>query len=159
MICMTFNYWGLASAPKKLALKCLVNSYPIDVIFLQENLGDSEIIIQALESLLPWWQFVAFGLFGNSTGLDVSLNSETIKLYASWGFLIDFGSWCFLVCSRHEYLSLQHLWSTFKMSYVLGPSIQNISTKRGQSGAWRWFKFFDWGLKNMGNASSPGPHL
>lgn len=39
---LSFNYWGLPSPSKKLALKHMISLNKINIIFLQETLGPSD---------------------------------------------------------------------------------------------------------------------
>ena len=57
MIVMTLNCRGLASKPKKLAICRLVSEQSIDVLFLQETMGDGVLFSSNLEFLLPGWTF------------------------------------------------------------------------------------------------------
>ena len=57
MIVMTLNYRGLASKPKKLAICRLVSEQSVDVLFLQETMGDGVLFAGNMESLLPGWTF------------------------------------------------------------------------------------------------------
>ena len=52
MILMTLNYRGLASKPKKLAVCRLVEDQHIDVLFLQESMGNGNLFVNELESML-----------------------------------------------------------------------------------------------------------
>ena len=44
MIFLSFNCRGLANPDKRLALKELIAHKPIDIIFLQETLGDGDLL-------------------------------------------------------------------------------------------------------------------
>ena len=59
MIVMTLNYRGLASKPKELAVCRLVVDHFIDVLFLQETMGDGVLFVGELELLLSGWTFVS----------------------------------------------------------------------------------------------------
>ena len=52
MIVMTLNVRGLASKPKKLAVCRLVSNQFVDVLFLQETMGDGVSFASSLEFLL-----------------------------------------------------------------------------------------------------------
>ena len=52
MIVMTLNCRGLAITPKKLAVCSLVVDQIIDVLFLQETMGDGVIFVGEMETLL-----------------------------------------------------------------------------------------------------------
>jgi len=85
MKCLSFNCRGLASASKKLALKRLYESSPVDIMLLQETLGLAESITAALSSIFPGWQFTAMDSTGRSGGLAIGFNPATIKALGSWG--------------------------------------------------------------------------
>ena len=57
MICMTLNCHGLASKPKKLAICRLVEDKHVDVLFLQESMGDGQLFVDELESMMKGWTF------------------------------------------------------------------------------------------------------
>ena len=49
MILMTLNCRGLASLPKKLAAKRLIDEQSLDVIFLQETMYDGCVLVKEME--------------------------------------------------------------------------------------------------------------
>ena len=51
MKCISFNCRGLASSSKKLAMKRLTESDPIDIIMLQETLCTADQITRAMQAL------------------------------------------------------------------------------------------------------------
>ena len=53
MIMTTLNCWGLASLPKKLAVRRLIEDQFIDVLFLQEIMGNGLSLAGELELMLP----------------------------------------------------------------------------------------------------------
>ena len=55
MILTTLNCRGLASLPKKLAVKRLIDEQSLDVIFLQETMFDGCILVKEMELLLKDW--------------------------------------------------------------------------------------------------------
>ena len=61
MIVMTLNCRGLASKPKKLAICRLVSDQSVDVLFLQETMGDGVLFTGSMELLLPGWNFFFCG--------------------------------------------------------------------------------------------------
>jgi exonuclease III len=82
---MSFNCRGLVNPHKKLALKrVVINDHP-DVIFLQETLGDGEVVCVALETMFLRWDFITLDVRGRSGGLVVEWNSKTVKILNSWG--------------------------------------------------------------------------
>ena len=61
MILLTLNCRGLASKPKKLAICRLVEEQHIDVLFLQESMGNGVLFADELESMLKGWSFFIYG--------------------------------------------------------------------------------------------------
>ena len=55
MILMTLNCRGLASLPKKLAVKRLIDKQSLDVIYLQETMCEGCILVKDMELLLKGW--------------------------------------------------------------------------------------------------------
>jgi len=85
MKCLSFNYRGLASNPKKLALKRLIETKPPDIILLQETLGMADQISHTLQNIIPNWSFVALDVVGRFGGLAIGYNPRSIRVDASWG--------------------------------------------------------------------------
>ena len=52
---MTLNCWGLASLPKKLEIKRLIEEQSLDVIYLQETMCDGCVLVKELEFLFKEW--------------------------------------------------------------------------------------------------------
>eukprot|EP00253_Pinus_taeda_P034819 PITA_34819 len=71
MICMSWSCRGLASKPKKLALKELASRYMPDLIFLQETVGRAVEIEQALCLILPGWSFSRAAFWNNLLAKDL----------------------------------------------------------------------------------------
>ena len=69
MIVMTLNCMGLASIPKKLVVCMLVTDQLIDVLFLQESMGDGDLFAGDLETILNGWSFVCVDAKGKSGGI------------------------------------------------------------------------------------------
>lgn len=86
MICLSWNCKGLASKPKKLALKELMQWYNPDFIMLQETLGSSSEVVKSLGTLFPGRQFQALDSHGHSGGVAVGFREGKIKYLNSWGF-------------------------------------------------------------------------
>eukprot|EP00253_Pinus_taeda_P029000 PITA_29000 len=87
---LSFNYRGLASPEKKLALKHLLLSDLVDVILLQETLCKAEVVIPILSSWLSGWTFHALDVSRRSRGIAVGFKKSTINLKNIWvggGFL------------------------------------------------------------------------
>eukprot|EP00253_Pinus_taeda_P003525 PITA_03525 len=91
MICLSWNCRGLASKPKKLALKELVQQYNPDLLMLQETLGLSSEVVTSLCSLFPGWQFQALDSFGHSGGVAIGFREGRLKLLNSWGMFHGLG--------------------------------------------------------------------
>jgi len=85
MKCLSYNCRGLASAPKKLALKRLIETESIDIIMLQETLCSAEQISKTFQALTPGWSFIALDAAGRSGGLAIRTNPRSIRVDATWG--------------------------------------------------------------------------
>ena len=84
MILMTLNCRGLASLPKKLAVKRLIDEQSLDVIFLQETMFDGCILVKEMELLLKGWQFVSVDAKGRSGGLLLGWRTCNFLLLNAW---------------------------------------------------------------------------
>lgn len=91
MICLSWNCRGLASKPKKLALKDLISCCNPDIVFLQETLGKSLEVESALGSLLPGWSFLAVDASGHSGGLAIGIKIGRLKTLSTWGLKFFMG--------------------------------------------------------------------
>ena len=69
MIVMTLNCRGLASKPKKLVVCRLVEDQHIDVLFLQESMGNGILFVDELESMMIGWNFHSMDARGKLRGL------------------------------------------------------------------------------------------
>lgn len=85
MKCLSFNCRGLASSSKKLALKRLIESDPINIIMLQETLCSADQLTRAMQTLVPAWCFHAIDAVGRSGGLAIGFNPRSIKMDSAWG--------------------------------------------------------------------------
>jgi len=85
MIIASWNCRGLASKPKKLALKEWLQKSNSDIIFLQETLGKGSEVESCLKSLLPGWIFHAIDSSGHSGGLAIGYREGKIKCLNQWG--------------------------------------------------------------------------
>ena len=85
MIFLSWNCRGLASKPKKLALKELVQRYNPEVLMLQGTLGMSSEVVSSLCSILPRWHFQALDSSGHSGGLAIGFREGRMKLINTWG--------------------------------------------------------------------------
>eukprot|EP00253_Pinus_taeda_P027835 PITA_27835 len=81
----SWNCRGLASKPKKLALKEWLQKSNSDIIFLQETLGKGFEVETCLKSLLPGWIFHAIDSSGHSGGLAIGYREGRIKCLNLWG--------------------------------------------------------------------------
>lgn len=80
MKCLSFNCMGLASPDKKLVLGMLLGSNRIDVLLLQETLGNGVSINNIMLNMLPDWNFHTIDVRGRSEGCSLGFNKKTIKL-------------------------------------------------------------------------------
>jgi exonuclease III len=83
---MSFNCRGLANPYKKSLLKRLVESMRSDVIFLQETMGSSQVVKEALESLLVGWSFEVVDGRGRLGGLASGWRIIGCKCENLWSF-------------------------------------------------------------------------
>ena len=86
MILMTLNCRGLASYPKKLALKRLIEEQSLDVFYLQETMCDGCVLVKELESMFKEWQFISVDSKGRSRGLLVGWRTRNFLLVNAWAF-------------------------------------------------------------------------
>lgn len=79
MIVLSLNCRGLASLPKKLAVRRLVEEKALDILFLQESMGRVDIIAAKLETMLKGWSFISVDAFGKLSGLLIGwkINFQT----------------------------------------------------------------------------------
>ena len=84
MIMMTLNCRGLASLPKKLAVRRLIDEQSLDVIFLQDTMCDGCILVREMELLLKYWQFVSVDAKGRSGGLLLGWRTRNFHLLNAW---------------------------------------------------------------------------
>lgn len=85
MILSSWNCRGLASKPKKLALKDWILNSKVDILFLQETLGKATEVETTLKALLPGWTFSAIDSSGHSGGLAIGFKEGRIKVINQWG--------------------------------------------------------------------------
>eukprot|EP00253_Pinus_taeda_P009499 PITA_09499 len=85
MILTSWNCRGLASKPKKLALREMVMNSKADILLLQETLGNGVEVESVLNALLPGWKFSAMDSAGHSGGLAVGYREGRIKIRNQWG--------------------------------------------------------------------------
>ena len=84
MIVMTLNCHWLDSKPKKLAVCRLVEDQHIDVLFLQESMGDGVMFAGELESIMIGWTFLSLDARGKSRGLLLGWRSRMFHLVNAW---------------------------------------------------------------------------
>ena len=86
MIILSYNCRGLASQPKKLALRELMKSYDPDVLMLQETLGLGVEVVGTLSRMFIGWGFHALDAHEISGRLVLGIKSGRLKEISSWGF-------------------------------------------------------------------------
>lgn len=74
---------GLASPGKKLALRILSNSEPIDIIYMQETMEKVDRIIPILQALKPVWIFHAHDFIERSRGIALGINPLSINIIST----------------------------------------------------------------------------
>ena len=84
MIVSTLNYRGLASFPKKLVVRRLVEDQHIDVFLLQEIMGDGHVIAGDMEVLLSGWTFISLDAKGRSGGLLLGWRTRLFHFLSAW---------------------------------------------------------------------------
>ena len=84
MILLTLNCRGLASQPKKLAVKRIIDKQVVDVIFLQETMIEGCVLVKDLELLIHGWQFISVDAKGRSGGLLLGWKSCKFLFQNAW---------------------------------------------------------------------------
>ena len=84
MILTTLNYRGLASLPKKIASRRLVEEHFIDVLCLQEIMGDGISLDGELELMLSGWVFISLDAKGKFGGLLLGWRIRHFQLLSVW---------------------------------------------------------------------------
>ena len=79
MIILSYNFRGLASLPKKLALKELMKLHNLNVLFLEETLGQGEEVLDTLTRIFPGWVFHSLDAQGRSGGIASGFNPTKLK--------------------------------------------------------------------------------
>ena len=64
MKCCSFNCGGLVGPLKILALKRVILAEHMDVLLLQETLGEGVEVFNRLSTLLPGWKFITLDSIG-----------------------------------------------------------------------------------------------
>jgi exonuclease III len=118
---LSFNCRGLANPAKKSSLKRLVVVVAPDVIFLQETMGVSELVVASLESLLPGWSFAVVDAKGRSGGLATGWSLKRCNCERIWGFesgiglnifSVELGRSLMLVNIYGPYVDRQRYWDS-----------------------------------------------
>ena len=84
MIVTTLNCRGLASLPKNIAIRRLVKDQFINVLFLQEIMGDGFSLAGELELFLSDWVFISLDAKGKSGGLLLGWRIRHFQLLSVW---------------------------------------------------------------------------
>ena len=84
MIMTTLKCRGLASLPKKLDVHRLVEDQNIDVLFLQEIMGNGLCLATEMELILPGWIFISLDAKGKSGGLLIGWRKRIFNLVNAW---------------------------------------------------------------------------
>ena len=71
---MSFNCRGMANPAKTLALKRLFELEKLDVIFLQENMGNSKEVVSFLEAKIKDCFLYSLDAKGRSGGIALGIN-------------------------------------------------------------------------------------
>ena len=71
MILLSYNCRGLVSPQKKSSIKRMIALLDPQIILLQETMGMSDKVKEALESWLPRWVFEVVDAVGKSGGLAI----------------------------------------------------------------------------------------
>lgn len=82
---LSFNCRGFASNSKKLALKRLLLSLTLDIIFLQETLCQADPLTKILHTWFPNWTFQALDASGRSGGLAIGVNNRMAEIQNHFG--------------------------------------------------------------------------
>lgn len=82
---LSFNYTGLASPSKKSSLKRLVDTMGLDIIFLQETMGNSQMVKYTPETLLMGLIFEAVDARDRSGGLATRWHLRSCRCDHVWG--------------------------------------------------------------------------
>ena len=86
MITMTLNYRGLASLPKKLAVRRLIVEHIVEVLFLQETMCVGELLVSEMESMNHGWKFLSVDARGKYGGLLLGWRMRHFQLINAWAF-------------------------------------------------------------------------
>ena len=86
MITMTLNCRGLASFPKKLAIRRLIVEYSVDVLFLQETMCGGDLLVSEMEFMNRGWKFLSVDSKGKSGGLLLGWKMRFFHLINAWAF-------------------------------------------------------------------------
>ena len=84
MIVTTLKCRGLASSPKKIIVRRLVEDQNIDVLFLQEIMGNGLCLAAEMESMFVGWIFISLDAKGKSGGLLIGWRKRLFNLVNAW---------------------------------------------------------------------------
>ena len=84
MILMSLNVRGLASLPKKLAVKRLIDLHSADVLFIQETMIEGGDLVHELELMIHGWHFISVDALGRSGGLILGWKSCNFLFINAW---------------------------------------------------------------------------
>ena len=91
----------MASLPKKLAVKRLIDLHSVDVIFIQETMIEGCVLVQELELLIHGWYFISVDAKGRSSGLILGWKSCNFLFHNAWamkaGLCVDYFH---MICKR-----------------------------------------------------------
>ena len=131
MILLTLNVRGLASLPKKLAVKRLIDQHAADVIFIQEIMIEGCVLIQDLELLIHGWQFISVDAKSRSGGLILGWKSCNFLFHNAWAmkaglcavlFSFDLQKEISFVNLYAPYLDTESFWNNLiKLDVFLSP--------------------------------------
>lgn len=85
MIIIFLNCRGLASSPKKMALKEVIHNYNLDTLLLQEMLGVGSEVSKNLSKFMPRWHIQALDSKGRSGGLALGVKEGKLIFLNTWG--------------------------------------------------------------------------
>eukprot|EP00253_Pinus_taeda_P029007 PITA_29007 len=125
---LSFNCQGVASPTKKLALRRLLTSSELDIIFLQETLCPASSLIPTLNSWKPNWTFHALDASKRSGSIAIGFCNKSMELRNAWGgrgflgidlFAHSIGSDIRIINVYGPCLDRETFWRTFLDSKLL----------------------------------------
>ena len=85
---MSLNVRGLASLPKKLEVKRLIDLHSVDVLFIRETMIEGGVLVQDLELMIHGWKFISVDALGRSGGLIVGWKSCNFLFLNAWAIKV-----------------------------------------------------------------------